>query len=96
MLAVLAFARDAQRGRGERGRVAVAVAGGFCVDDGEDGVDAGFGFVGRVGVGRLGGFEGEADELAAAGDAGPGGGGGLVELLVGEGSKDGVRGFAYQ
>lgn len=52
------------------GRRVDAVVGGFALDEGEDFVHAavGEGCVGVVGAGL---FQGEADVLAAAGDAGP-------------------------
>lgn len=71
-----------RRGEGRRVSIGAEVVGG---DLGEDGgcVGAG-GSVGDVCVGGGGGFEGEADEFAAAGDGGPvdefvgGRGGGLL------------------
>ena len=66
-LAVLAFAVDAERGGCKGGGVAVGVVGCVVGFEREDVLDAVFGGVADVCVGGLGGFEGEADEFAAAG-----------------------------
>lgn len=67
-LAVRAGTGDAESGRGEDGRVAVVIVEGVCGAEGHYLGVGGFLLVGQVGVGCAGGFEREADILAAAGE----------------------------